>query len=438
MSRRVLPAAVIVLVALAGCGGSSAPRGSGTSSGGSGTSSAVSSSTPPSTTSSSAVSGGAASTRTAPPSRPPQQVQRSVRLYFLGRDVTLVPVARTVSVRDGAVAAAAVTAVLAGPSAAERADGIGSAVPAGTALRGVVIAAGIADVDLTSAFTTGGGTASMTGRVGQIVYTLTQFPTVRGVTFRVDGKPLRVLGGEGLILDRPMTRQALTGLLPPIFIDSPARGETVTSPVSVRGLANVFEGQFQVEVRDAYGAVLARRPALGAMGHFGDVAVTLPYAVRETQRGTVVGYDRSAKDGSVIDVFAVPVTLRAPTALPDGTYEARIPRIDPQGLVATIDVVQLFTGPDAARAAGQDRAPEVPPPNDHWIRDLSHEVHQVVLSPDVTVTVNTLAAGTTGSAVRDVERQLSWLAGVPGLSGALFSVTLRQGRVVRIAEHYLP
>jgi hypothetical protein len=217
---------------------------------------------------------------------------------------------RQVKVQSSAVATATVTALLAGPTAKERGAGLGTTIPTGTVLHRVTITRGTADVDLSPAYTSGGGTLSMTARVGQIVYTLTQFPTVHGVTFRIDGKPLTVLGGEGIILDRPATRTGYESLLPPIFIDSPAMGQPVTSPVRVRGLANVFEGQFLVEVRDGAGRVLVRAPALASMGSFTPFEVPLSFDVVGTQQGSVVGYDRSEKDGSVIDLVTVPVTLR--------------------------------------------------------------------------------------------------------------------------------
>lgn len=234
----------------------------------------------------------------------------AVRLYFLRTGGTLVPVYRQVPVQGGAVGTAAMKALLAGPTAAERAAGVSSTIPTGTALRGLNISKGIADVDLTAAYTTGGGTLSMTARVGEVVYTLTQFSTVQGVNFRIDGKPLTVLGGEGIILPRPATRAHYESLLPPIFIDSPAMGQPVTSPVRVTGVANVFEGQFRVEVRGAGGKVLAGSAVTAGMGAFTPFAVSVPYQVTAAQQGTVVGFDYSAKDGSVIDVFSVPVTLR--------------------------------------------------------------------------------------------------------------------------------
>ncbi|MGZ4601980.1 MAG: GerMN domain-containing protein [Kineosporiaceae bacterium] len=235
-------------------------------------------------------------------------VRLPLRVYFL-HGGQLVSVQRTPLVKGNAVATSAVGVLLQGPTRRERSAGLTTAIPSGTQLNRIVIDHGTADVDLSAAFASGGGSLSMNARVTQVVYTVTQFATVQRVTFRLDGRRLTVLGGEGLLLDKPVTRAGLTALLPPIFVDTPARGATVRSPVRVSGLADVYEGQFLVELRRADGTVLARSPARAAMGMYAPFSVALSFSVSTTQTGSVVAYDRSPKDGSVIDLVTVPVTL---------------------------------------------------------------------------------------------------------------------------------
>ena len=112
---------------------------------------------------------------------------------------------RTVSATP-AVARAALSELLAGPAAAEAAAGLTTAIPAGTTLRSVAIAGGTATVDLSRDFESGGGSSSMLTRVAQVVYTVTQFPAVQRVAFRLDGKPVSAIGGEGVVVDPPVTR----------------------------------------------------------------------------------------------------------------------------------------------------------------------------------------------------------------------------------------
>ena len=111
------------------------------------------------------------------------------------------------------VATAAMQALLGGPSTAERAAGVTSAIPDGTRLLGISIKDRVATVDLTSEFQSGGGSLAMQMRLAQVVYTLTQFPTVSAVRFSLDGAPVDVFSSEGIVLDHPVGRADYEDLL---------------------------------------------------------------------------------------------------------------------------------------------------------------------------------------------------------------------------------
>lgn len=127
----------------------------------------------------------------------------ALTIYFLDEE-TLVPVEVTVTATE-AVARAAMTELLKGPEAAGAGE-YGSVIPAGTRLLDIAVEDGVATVDLSSEFGSGGGSVSMGARVAQVVYTLTEFDTVEAVSFWMDGEPVEALGGEGLIVDEPQTR----------------------------------------------------------------------------------------------------------------------------------------------------------------------------------------------------------------------------------------
>jgi sporulation and spore germination protein/immunoglobulin-like protein involved in spore germination len=234
--------------------------------------------------------------------------QSSVAVYFL-RDGKVSPVRRTVAATP-AVARAAITALLQGPTEEESTDGLSSAIPEGTELRDIALSDGVATVDLGGSFDDGGGSASMLGRVAQVVATLTRFPSVERVAFRVDGEPVETIGGEGVVVDPPLGRAAIEDETPQILVESPLPGDTVTSPVRLRGTANVFEATVSIDVRDAGGKLLKRTfttatSGNGTRGTF-DTTVALPGHEGVV---TVVAYEASAKDGTPLHVVRVPLVL---------------------------------------------------------------------------------------------------------------------------------
>ncbi len=238
-----------------------------------------------------------------------------VRAYFvLGGEpgsVGLVPVLRTVP-KSTAVAAAAMTALLAGPTAAESGDRqITTAIPDGTKLLGVTIKSGVATVDLSTEFDSGGGTASMQYRLSQVVYTLTQFGTVKSVLFKIDGVTVTVFGSEGITLDGPVGRADYYDQLPSIFVDRPAYRAALGNPGPVAGNANVFEATFRIALLDATGKTILDQQVMASCGTGcrGTFDVLLGYTVSKAQYGTLRAYNLSAKDGTPEDIRDYPVWL---------------------------------------------------------------------------------------------------------------------------------
>ncbi len=124
---------------------------------------------------------------------------------WLVRGETLDSVNRTVP-RVPGIGAEAVKALLAGPTAAESRSGFSTAVPRDTRFIGLVIdGSGIAKVDLTRDFESGGGSLGLTLRLAQVTCTLNQFPSVKGVRFALAGELVSVFSGNGIVIDKPVT-----------------------------------------------------------------------------------------------------------------------------------------------------------------------------------------------------------------------------------------
>jgi hypothetical protein len=234
--RRALPAAPLVLIAvlLAGCGGQK-------------TGASSTPSTSPATTSS------------------PTTTQSSAVALTVYR------------VHDGVLRAenVAVPATTAVATAALHALGVDA---------GVTVAGGTATVDAPDA---------SADQVAEIVYTLTQFPTVS----RVD-----VAGHTGL------TRADETSYAPLILVDAPAAGAAVPTTIRVTGSAVVFEATLVVElVRN--GTVLERQTVTATAGapERGTFETTLHAS--SPGAATIEAYAPSAEDGSRQHEVDVPVTV---------------------------------------------------------------------------------------------------------------------------------
>lgn len=236
--------------------------------------------------------------------------EMTVNVYF-ARDEKMSAAGRVIPKTQG-VGATSMRALLAGPTDQERSAGMSSAIPGGTTLLGLDIKNGIATVDLSKEYASGGGSLSMMMRLAQVVFTLTQFPSVQGVNFMLDGKPIDVLGGEGIIIDHPMTRADYEDMSPAILVESPTLGDTVSSPVRVTGTANVFEAVFRVNIVDWDGLIIAdeRVQASSGTGTSGTFDVTVNYPSGHAGEGSLIVFENSAKDGSPTNVVEIPIVLK--------------------------------------------------------------------------------------------------------------------------------
>jgi germination protein M len=229
-----------------------------------------------------------------PPPPPPATTQTEpivgtteVAVYFV-RDGKLGYAQRTID-RTPKIATATLEELLAGPTDAEQEAGLTSDIPPKTTIVSIEVRDGRAIVALSNPL----------DRLGslQVVHTLFQFETVEQVQ----------LGQE------EFTSADTEEALPAILVESPKPGETVASPFTIRGTANTFEATFMVELRaDGQGKPLYKDfvTATSGNGTRGTFEQTLDFVADRGRPGTLVVYESSAEDGSVVNEVEIPVTIQ--------------------------------------------------------------------------------------------------------------------------------
>jgi hypothetical protein len=115
----------------------------------------------------------------------------------------------------------------------------------------------------------------------------------------------------------PPTPSPTSSRPPAIVVEDPAAGAGVTSPVTVSGTADVFEGTVSVRVLDSNGHVVGKAftTATCGTGCRGTFSVRVRYHVAGNDvPGTVMVFEASAESGKAVNVQRIGVTLNASTA----------------------------------------------------------------------------------------------------------------------------
>ncbi len=102
----------------------------------------------------------------------------------------------------------ALTNLLKGPSAKEKAKGVYTEIPSGTKLLSIEELPNKIVINLNSNFETGGGTDSIYKRLYQLIKTVNK-NSDSPVYLKIDGKQVDVIGGEGLMLNQPLNERSL-------------------------------------------------------------------------------------------------------------------------------------------------------------------------------------------------------------------------------------
>jgi spore germination protein GerM len=134
-------------------------------------------------------------------------LQRSYVLIYFLRGENVVSCKRPV-IEGQSHFETALYELLKGPNNTEKMTGLMSEIPPTVQLLDLQVNNGIAEVNFNRELEKyGGGTSSVRALIKQIVYTLTAFPEIEKVKFLINGRSGElVLGGDGYIIDHPLTR----------------------------------------------------------------------------------------------------------------------------------------------------------------------------------------------------------------------------------------
>lgn len=231
----------------------------------------------------------------------------------------LVPEKRSIP-RTEAVARAALEELIKGP----RQPGLISVIPSETEVRSVRIEDGLTTVDFNrEVLEANVGAEGEELGIAQIVNTLTEFPSINRVRFLVEGRDRGLIEGREIqdwwghigLSGQPFSR--MEHLIrggrvrnETIRVESPRTFTTVSSPLTMRGQARVFEATFQVRVLDKNNTILAEELLMATDFDFGDFEESIEFEQpTEPGRGTVQFFFFSPRDGSEVTMALIPVFL---------------------------------------------------------------------------------------------------------------------------------
>ena len=104
----------------------------------------------------------------------------------------------------------AMAALLAGPSAEERKKGFTSLIPEGTKLISILVRGSTAYLNFNEQFQFNShGIEGYVQQLRQVIWTATEFESVKDVQILIDGRRLDYLGPEGIQIGKPLGRDSI-------------------------------------------------------------------------------------------------------------------------------------------------------------------------------------------------------------------------------------
>ena len=138
---------------------------------------------------------------------------RDTKLYYIsvssdGGSISLISINRKIKYTDSPLTAT-LKGLLAGLTTSEINSGYISLIPENTKIKGIRISDGTAFINFSEDFLFNSfGREGYIGQLKQIVYTATEYSTVKRVQFLIEGKIQKYLGSEGIFIGNPVSRNS--------------------------------------------------------------------------------------------------------------------------------------------------------------------------------------------------------------------------------------
>lgn len=186
-------------------------------------------------------------------------------------------------------------------------------IPKAATINNVVIKDKVATVDWSAEVLEGSGGARVEElAIQSVVYTLTEFTTIAKVRFTVEGKTsgkasngrqIEDFWGHDGLSDQPWVREPVLDVLAPITLWTPLEGASSSGTLKLSGLAQTFEANVGIILRDAKGKIVVQTSATAleaapAREPFTKKITFTPPAT--PAQWTLQVIEDSAMDGSVI------------------------------------------------------------------------------------------------------------------------------------------
>ncbi len=247
-----------------------------------------------------------------PTGTPVAPASTQVTLYYLvaGADETyLTPERHRIAKTEG-IARAALEELLRGRPQDEDHS---TPFPKTAKVNAVVIKDAVATVDWSAEVLTGsGGSRVEELAIQSIVYTLTEFPTITKVRFTVEGKTqgtasngrsIEDFWGSVGLADQPWSRAVNYEVLAPITLWTPLEGTDSSGTLKLTGLAQTFEANVGIILRDASGKIVKQTNATALEAE----PAREPFTKKLTftpptspQTWTLEVFEASAMDGEIV------------------------------------------------------------------------------------------------------------------------------------------